>query len=275
MKLSLDASCVYTIATRERITEAANSGTPLYESKRWISAAAINRDAIKSGTKLPVLFADARNCSVLLGWSTVSSITITDSGTHYTIGTLWKLPARMRPQNLQVLNSGNYIAEGHIRPYVLCRTPSFLFNAAKDPKSWVPDNADIIEVQEGRRRLVEHMRRERKPALVVALKKQWLEKNNGRLPCQVCGFDFLETYGPLGAGFAEAHHKEFLADAPDEGRSSSLRDFAVVCANCHRMLHQSPEYPTIEALRGRVRHACQKKLRKDQENRSFRTDLPM
>jgi 5-methylcytosine-specific restriction protein A len=57
----------------------------------------------------------------------------------------------------------------------------------------------------------------------------------GRLECEVCGFDFFETYGERGNGFAECHHKLALSHGT---RSTYLRDLAVVCANCHRMFHR-------------------------------------
>jgi len=65
------------------------------------------------------------------------------------------------------------------------------------------------------------------------------------LECEVCGFDFFETYGERGNGFAECHHKLPLSHGT---RSTYLRDLAVVCANCHRMLHRGDSL-TVEELR--------------------------
>jgi 5-methylcytosine-specific restriction protein A len=58
--------------------------------------------------------------------------------------------------------------------------------------------------------------------------------------CQVCGFNFAAHYGALGEGYIEAHHKVPLSEIPDDGavELSPKEDFAVVCANCHRMLHR-------------------------------------
>lgn len=59
--------------------------------------------------------------------------------------------------------------------------------------------------------------------------------------CQVCDFDFYATYGEVGRGFIEAHHKVPISHLP-EGEPvphDPRTDFAVVCANCHRMLHRS------------------------------------
>ncbi|HYT71491.1 MAG TPA: HNH endonuclease, partial [Gemmatimonadales bacterium] len=55
--------------------------------------------------------------------------------------------------------------------------------------------------------------------------------------CEVCGFDFLHRYGSIGDGFAEVHHKVPLGRALGE-RKTKLNDLAVVCSNCHRMLHR-------------------------------------
>lgn len=56
--------------------------------------------------------------------------------------------------------------------------------------------------------------------------------------CEVCGFNFRQHYGPLGQEFAECHHKNSLSERPEELWSQALADVAVVCANCHRMLHR-------------------------------------
>ncbi|WP_394342507.1 HNH endonuclease [Taibaiella helva] len=59
-------------------------------------------------------------------------------------------------------------------------------------------------------------------------------KATGRLACEVCGFDFFQTYGPLGADFIECHHTKPLATYK-AGEKTKLADLAVVCSNCHRM----------------------------------------
>lgn len=250
----LDESCVYTIATWERLVEASKDHTPLLESKRWITAKTLLRNARGSGRELPIIFADARDCSALMGWSVVQSISISASGTRYTIGPLWGVPPST-PQDLQLASSDAHIAPGHIRPYVLCKTPAFLLQEARQPRVWSPTAAARAQAREGKRRMTAHMRLERKTALVAALKKERMDRHDGRLPCEVCGFDFLECYGPVGAGFAEAHHKTSLAESPDDGRITTLDDLAIVCSNCHSMLHRAPEFPSIESIRKRVRRA--------------------
>lgn len=119
-----------------------------------------------------------------------------------------------------------------------------------------PDEEEEPEV-EGRRLLRLHKFKERKPHL-VRRKKRAVLRATGRLLCEVCGFDFAEIYGPLGDGFAECHHRTPLAEL-DGQVGTRLTDLAIVCANCHRMLHRRPVH-TMEQLRvilyerGRVRN---------------------
>lgn len=69
--------------------------------------------------------------------------------------------------------------------------------------------------------------------------------------CMVCGFDFERRYGPRGAGFAEVHHLTPLASLRGEVVvTNPLTDVAVLCANCHRMVHQGDDVPiAIDVLR--------------------------
>lgn len=64
--------------------------------------------------------------------------------------------------------------------------------------------------------------------------------NRGKLVCEVpeCGFDFQKTYGEIGREYAQVHHLIPLSKSPKEGRSTKLSDLAIVCANCHAMIHR-------------------------------------
>lgn len=257
MAVRIGDSCVYTIATPERLLEASKYQTPLHESRSWSSAKELLRNAHRAHLELPILFADSRDCSRLIAWSVLRSVVLGHKETHYVIGKLWAVP-RKRPQDLMLLNSKKHIAEGFIKPYALCQTPKFLLIEAREPRLWLQSSTDIRDVREGARRLKTHLHVERNRGIVNALKKQRMQQHNGHLPCEVCGFDFLEAYGSVGAGFVEAHHKESLSSAPKQGRVTSLSDFIVVCANCHRMLHRTPELPSVELLKRRVRGYAKK-----------------
>lgn len=106
------------------------------------------------------------------------------------------------------------------------------------------------EVIEGRQRLSSHLQRERRSAgIAKALKRDTL-RAEGVLACAVCKFDFAESYGSHGLGYIEAHHIVPLSECRDEIQTSR-NDLALVCANCHRMLHRHGNL-TIQDLAQRV-----------------------
>ncbi len=57
--------------------------------------------------------------------------------------------------------------------------------------------------------------------------------------CQVCGFSFEEAYGKWGRGFAVVHHLRMLSENAGVKRETNPNtDLAVLCANCHCMVHR-------------------------------------
>jgi 5-methylcytosine-specific restriction protein A len=100
---------------------------------------------------------------------------------------------------------------------------------------------------EGRYLLRLHAYRERNPGLrrkkIAAAKAQ----TGGTVACEVCGFDFAQRYGALGQDFIECHHVEPLHVGGEKPRS--INDLALLCSNCHRMIHRKPPWPTPAELR--------------------------
>jgi 5-methylcytosine-specific restriction protein A len=109
------------------------------------------------------------------------------------------------------------------------------------------DDDGIEEAIEGRVLTRLHRSRERNRAL-VATKKARALKQAGRLSCEVCSFDFGAAYGDRGHGFMEAHHTSPV-HALEPGQATKLADLALVCANCHRMIHARRPWLSIEELR--------------------------
>lgn len=106
---------------------------------------------------------------------------------------------------------------------------------------------------EQRRRFVSHRARER---ALRAAKLEHARANSvdGRIRCEVpgCGFDFESIYGSIAAGFAHVHHLRPLADATAP-TITKLEDLAVVCANCHAVIHRGGACRSLEALIPAVR----------------------
>jgi len=92
-----------------------------------------------------------------------------------------------------------------------------------------------------------HKVRERDPK-IVKLKKEQALKGVGKLACEVCEFVFQEFYGIIGTGFIECHHRVPLWKFKAESRTK-LDDLALVCSNCHRMLHRRMDDLSIPELR--------------------------
>jgi hypothetical protein len=125
-------------------------------------------------------------------------------------------------------------------------TPDFL--ALVNPSTTAPPLVESIDAfEEGGVKYQLHRRKERNRRAVAA-KKQRVLSQCGVLACEACDFEFVQVYGSLGSGFAECHHRTPLASL-ERGNRTSLRDLAIVCANCHRMLHKSTPMLSVEDLR--------------------------
>lgn len=90
-------------------------------------------------------------------------------------------------------------------------------------------------------------RRHERSRTVVGKKIAQVLAATGKLACEVCGFDFQAVYGQRGEGFAECHHIVPLSEAGE--RKTRPDDLAIVCANCHRMIHRASPMWTVEDVR--------------------------
>jgi hypothetical protein len=114
-----------------------------------------------------------------------------------------------------------------------------------------PDSSDFeLSWFEGKRRPRFIVHRRREAAARRAKIAQALEANGGRLICEVpnCGFDFAKQYGALGKGYAQVHHRLPLGKASHDGQKTKLEDLAIVCANCHAMIHVGGECRSLAGL---------------------------
>jgi 5-methylcytosine-specific restriction enzyme A len=94
------------------------------------------------------------------------------------------------------------------------------------------------------RKFREHKRLERNRKLADSAKKY-----HG-YNCQACGFNFFSTYGVLGNNFIEAHHLRSLSKFKGTVIELDPRtDFAVLCPNCHRMIHRTDDPSDLVGFR--------------------------
>lgn len=86
---------------------------------------------------------------------------------------------------------------------------------------------------------------ERNRTLIKSVKDKALLKGN--LHCLVCNFDFFKSYGKLGEGYIECHHTVPISDY-GASKKTRIQDIALVCSNCHRMLHRRRPWLCINEL---------------------------
>lgn len=89
---------------------------------------------------------------------------------------------------------------------------------------------------EGKKKLRTHICRERNYKVIKEAKDKY-KKENGKLICQICGFDFEDKYGEIGKDFIEGHHTIPVSELK-EGDKTKVEDVLLVCSNCHKMLHR-------------------------------------
>lgn len=72
--------------------------------------------------------------------------------------------------------------------------------------------------------------------------------------CQVCGFDFMKTYGSDYEGLIEVHHIIPISSIQSEYVVDPIRDLIPICPNCHTAIHQKigDRCLTVEELRERI-----------------------
>jgi len=105
-----------------------------------------------------------------------------------------------------------------------------------------------VEASEGGRRLVLHLQRERNQSIVRKKKRSALS-----LDCEVCGFSFGEAYGDAARDYCEVHHLVPLSEV-ERTTTTRMADLAVLCANCHRVVHlRNPPFTLneIKSMLGR------------------------
>jgi 5-methylcytosine-specific restriction protein A len=122
----------------------------------------------------------------------------------------------------------------------------------KNSNELFQDMENFFEADEGQILARQHMVRERSRKL-VAKKKASVLKNKGKLECEGCGFNFEYMYGERGNSCIEVHHtKPLMSLMP--GTKTSTKDLALVCANCHRIIHAKKPWLTIMELHALLLH---------------------
>lgn len=78
--------------------------------------------------------------------------------------------------------------------------------------------------------------------------------------CKGCNIDPQDVYGPLAIEMVDAHHLKPISKLAD-GQTidlDPLKDFAVLCPNCHRLIHRMDNPGDLDTLRALIKkYRCQ------------------
>lgn len=104
------------------------------------------------------------------------------------------------------------------------------------------DEQDLIDEDHSKMR--SHKRIERNPNVSKKVKAA-----QGYV-CKVCSFDFKKAYPGIENNlYIEAHHLVPISELKGmKVRRDPNKDFAVLCANCHRMIHRMEDTSNVKAL---------------------------
>lgn len=73
--------------------------------------------------------------------------------------------------------------------------------------------------------------------------------NHGKIKCEICGFDFGETYGEQFANKIHVHHIVEISTIGKEYVVDPVSDLIPICPNCHMVAHSKKPAYTIKELK--------------------------
>jgi len=138
------------------------------------------------------------------------------------------------------------------KPKELKRTANKIKDYIESDEVDIDINVDIDsefeeESSEGKVVTRTHQTYERDTKL-VRKKKERVLKEKGNLTCEVCDFDFSVLYGERGKDFIECHHTKPVSEIGEKGKTN-IDDLALLCSNCHRMIHRRRPWISVSDLK--------------------------
>ena len=139
--------------------------------------------------------------------------------------------------------------EKNVSTEVSTKTP---IASQKEDSDDTPELSDVGMTEddqsfpEGKKKLRQHLVRERNQALVS--RKKGIAKKEAKLSCCICEFSFEEYYGDIGRDYIEAHHVLPVSELKEDCETR-LEDIVLVCSNCHRILHRKRPWLGADELK--------------------------
>lgn len=131
-------------------------------------------------------------------------------------------PVGLLPSLLELINTG----KGTVKP--------------KIDKVVIPeeiDESDLEDIKEGHKKQIVVNAYERNPEARRRCIAYYRKKNQGRIKCEICGFDFGKVYGDEFEGKIHIHHIKDIATIGEEYVVDAIKDLLPICPNCHMVAH--------------------------------------
>nr|WP_302305469.1 HNH endonuclease [Ruthenibacterium lactatiformans] len=90
---------------------------------------------------------------------------------------------------------------------------------------------------------------ERNPKARTQCIKHYKKQHNGRVVCEICGFDFGKVYGEEFKDKIHIHHIVELASIGEEYEVDPTTDLIPICPNCHLIAHSKAPAFTPDEIR--------------------------
>ena len=171
----------------------------------------------------------------------------------YSIEELLMMSAKIRSDEDILAGPYGYISSKAIEAYIRFYAQKHnidldAISLPEDSSDQQPDE-DEEEKQrlEGRMTEAKLLRRQRNRQA----RQQCLEASGYK--CYICGFDFEKTYGEIGKGFLEVHHKRPISTY-DEEHEIPQSELVPLCSNCHSMVHRRKEAMDVDELKNIVQN---------------------
>ena len=115
------------------------------------------------------------------------------------------------------------------------------------------DEKEVGTLIEGAKKQVTVNAYERNPYARVACINHYRKKNNGRLKCEICGFDFGKIYGEEFIEKIHIHHLVEISSVGSEYEINATEDLIPICPNCHMIAHSKKPPYTPDEIREMIR----------------------
>ena len=125
--------CIYTMRHSQKLAEDARRGAgELVENQAWVTGSRLFGGAQASAAQLPIVFSAAEADSGLIYYAVISDVQLEgedETGRATRTRCSYKEIRPINPPRRKselTLATGKPMSDQYIRPYAICRTPSFL-----------------------------------------------------------------------------------------------------------------------------------------------------